>query len=317
MEIRSVILALLALTLTTFGGTEAIRINTSTKRIVDMTSVKIPSGMTLEVESGGIVKFSDLNFIADANANEILVFDTVTSAVNEITVANAATGNGPTISATGGDTNVSLNLTPKGSGVVNINGLGGINVVGPSVIGGNVRAGVTFGTGSGVGFGDVAWIVNSGTDKLKFWNSTFNGAPLIQLGGETTSFPAIKRSSTSVGIRLADDSADAPFSASNGTFSGTMTVGGGSTVQSFRTGTTTWDPGSLANGATEKKSSVTVTGVAVGDPVTASLTTIVSSDWAVQACVTATNTVEVKITNNTGGVVDLGSGTLRINCIKF
>lgn len=63
-------------------------------------------------------KLVDGGFIADANGNELIIGDTVTSAVNEITVANAATGNPPTISATGGDTNIDLKLDPKGSGKV-------------------------------------------------------------------------------------------------------------------------------------------------------------------------------------------------------
>jgi hypothetical protein len=38
--------------------------------------------------------------------------------VNEFTITNSATGNAPNISATGGDTNIDLNLTPKGIGRV-------------------------------------------------------------------------------------------------------------------------------------------------------------------------------------------------------
>lgn len=67
-------------------------------------------------------KFADLGFIADANGNELIIMDTTASAVNEITVANAATGNAPTITASGGDTNVSINLLPKGSGAVQVSG---------------------------------------------------------------------------------------------------------------------------------------------------------------------------------------------------
>jgi hypothetical protein len=52
--------------------------------------------------------------IIDANANEQLLFTQTASATNEITIANAAAGNSPVISATGGDTNVGLTLTPKG-----------------------------------------------------------------------------------------------------------------------------------------------------------------------------------------------------------
>lgn len=56
--------------------------------------------------------------ILDSNGNEILITAKVASAVNEVTVTNAATGNGPDISATGTDTNIDITLTPKGTGRV-------------------------------------------------------------------------------------------------------------------------------------------------------------------------------------------------------
>lgn len=58
--------------------------------------------------------------INDTNNNELIKVTATGSAVNELTIANAATGNSPTISATGGDTDIDINLTPKGSGDVNI-----------------------------------------------------------------------------------------------------------------------------------------------------------------------------------------------------
>jgi hypothetical protein len=60
--------------------------------------------------------------ILDSNSNEQIKFTTTASASNEITVANAATANNPTISATGSDTNIGLNLTPKGIGRITANG---------------------------------------------------------------------------------------------------------------------------------------------------------------------------------------------------
>jgi hypothetical protein len=61
--------------------------------------------------------------IIDENANEQIKFTTTASATNEITIANAAAGNSPVISATGGDTNVGLTLTPKGDlGRITLNG---------------------------------------------------------------------------------------------------------------------------------------------------------------------------------------------------
>ena len=63
-------------------------------------------------------KFASGGFIADANGNELLIFTTIASAVNEITVSNGATGNAPSLSASGGDTNIDILLTPKGTGIV-------------------------------------------------------------------------------------------------------------------------------------------------------------------------------------------------------
>lgn len=60
--------------------------------------------------------------ILDSSGLEVLKGATVASAVNEVTATSAATGNAPSLSATGGDTNVSLNLVSKGTGTVQVNG---------------------------------------------------------------------------------------------------------------------------------------------------------------------------------------------------
>ena len=56
--------------------------------------------------------------ILDTSGNELALLTATGSAVNEFTIANAATGNGPTLSSTGGDTNIDINVTPKGTGDV-------------------------------------------------------------------------------------------------------------------------------------------------------------------------------------------------------
>jgi hypothetical protein len=61
---------------------------------------------------------ADANYIKDDAGNELLKWSKTASAVNELTIKNAATGNAPSISATGGDTNVDLTLIPKGTGTV-------------------------------------------------------------------------------------------------------------------------------------------------------------------------------------------------------
>ena len=71
--------------------------------------------------------------ILDENSNEQISFTTTGSAVNEFTIANAATGNAPAISATGGDANIDLNITPKGYGRATFYGQGKIQSVAEKV----------------------------------------------------------------------------------------------------------------------------------------------------------------------------------------
>ena len=69
-----------------------------------------------------MIDFDDAHGIRDENANEQLIFETTSSAVNHVDVTNAATGNGPQIGAVGGDTNISLKLRPKATGNIEIMG---------------------------------------------------------------------------------------------------------------------------------------------------------------------------------------------------
>ena len=82
--------------------------------VVDDTSPQL--GGNLDTNSF-MIDFDDNHGIRDENGNEQLQFQTTASAVNHFDITNAATGNSPTISAVGGDTNIDLTLVPKGSGV--------------------------------------------------------------------------------------------------------------------------------------------------------------------------------------------------------
>jgi hypothetical protein len=72
------------------------------------------------------------NAIGDGTL-ELLKFSETGSAVNEFTVANAATGNGPILSSTGDDTNVDININPKGTGVLK-SGSSAVKIAGKETI---------------------------------------------------------------------------------------------------------------------------------------------------------------------------------------
>jgi hypothetical protein len=67
--------------------------------------------------------------VEDVNSNEVLKFSSTASAVNEITVTNKATGAGPTLEPTGGDTNIDLILRSKGTGSVTLADSSGNEVI--------------------------------------------------------------------------------------------------------------------------------------------------------------------------------------------
>ena len=89
-------------------------------------------GGNLDTNSHNIL-IDDAHFIGDENGNEQIIFQTTSSAVNQFDVTNAASGSGPTLSSTGDDTNVDLNLVPKGSGVVQIDGSNGVAIQSGSI----------------------------------------------------------------------------------------------------------------------------------------------------------------------------------------
>ena len=87
--------------------------------VVDDTSPQL--GGDLDTNDFNIA-FDDAHGINDENGNEQIVFQTTSSAVNQLDITNAATGSAPSIQATGGDSNINLRVGPKGTGLVEVLG---------------------------------------------------------------------------------------------------------------------------------------------------------------------------------------------------
>jgi len=101
---------------TTFAlgaGTQTYTFPTATATLVSLTGTETLTNKTLTTPV--------ILQINDATGNETLKLASIASAVNEVTIENAATGNAVHISATGGDASIGLHLAGKGaSGYVNV-----------------------------------------------------------------------------------------------------------------------------------------------------------------------------------------------------
>ena len=120
-------------------------------------------------------KFADGGFIADANGNELIKLQTTSSAVNELEVTNAATGDAVIIGASGGDSNIDITLTPKGTGEVNI-AADNLNYAGTAVTASGAELNYND-TGSSVGTVVASKVVtvDANKDVASFRNITLTG----------------------------------------------------------------------------------------------------------------------------------------------
>ena len=118
-----------SLTIKFFDGTDDITfatVNTSantvdftdssvTFDIVNDTSPQL--GGDLDTNSANI-KIDDAHGILDDDGNELIIFQKTGSAVNQFDITNNASGSNPILEGTGGDSNIGIDLKPKGTGEI-------------------------------------------------------------------------------------------------------------------------------------------------------------------------------------------------------
>jgi hypothetical protein len=104
----------------TFGATDKSTkiLFTDGTNVIDTGTVSLTGVQTLTNKTLTAPILDEIN---DSNGNEEIIFTTTASAVNEITITNAATGNRPDISVTGDDTNIGLSVSTKGTGLILFN----------------------------------------------------------------------------------------------------------------------------------------------------------------------------------------------------
>ena len=96
----------------------------STVSITGLSTTATGTVLTLtdsSINSTQDIRLPTAKAIADDSGNEYIKFVKTASAVNEISITNSATGNSPDLSVTGGDTNIGLSITTKGTGLIKFN----------------------------------------------------------------------------------------------------------------------------------------------------------------------------------------------------
>ena len=152
---------------------KTLAIGTGISDVVDDTSPQL--GGDLDTNSFNIA-FDDAHGINDENGNQQIVFQTTSSAVNQFDITNAATGNAPSISATGDDSNIDIALIPKGTGETKV-GTGSADATITSSGAHNLILDTNSGTNSG-----VITIVDGANGNITI---TPNGSGNIVLDGLT------------------------------------------------------------------------------------------------------------------------------------
>ena len=177
--------------------------STVSTELVNDTSPQL--GGYLDTNSHNIL-IDDAHFIGDESGNEQIIFQTTGSAVNEVEITNAATGNGPIIGSSG-ETNVDLNLNPKGTGVLK-SGSSAVKIAGKETI----------------------WI-----PALAMYPNTTNGAEAAQV--ELSNGPEIKSLDFD---KDSDEFAQFAVAFPKSWNAGTVTFQAFFTATSTNTGTTAW-----------------------------------------------------------------------------
>ena len=151
-------------TLATIGGTQTLTNKTLTSPTLNTAKI----GTSLN----------------DANGNELIKVTATGSAVNELTIANGASTTGPTLSATGGGTNLNIIMTPKGTGSVELNKAAfssstitsnGAASTAATLIIGNKGTQLDVSLANGTTIGEYKIFTNKGAGAMHVTPATFRG----------------------------------------------------------------------------------------------------------------------------------------------
>jgi hypothetical protein len=199
-----------------FGGTTAsfpsIKRNASA-----LNFRKADDSADTDITAAGATFSSTLNITGAAATNRLVTLQT--ASVNRWTIyADNSTESGANVGSNlifsrYSDTGVLID-----SPIAITRSTGGITTSSSITGGGFIFAA----SASQIGWSTRSALQSAVDGNIMISNNAATSFGLLQLGGSTSSYPAIKRSSAAIAIRLADDSGDAAFSAAGATFSGNI-----------------------------------------------------------------------------------------------
>lgn len=137
---------------------------------------------------------------------------------------NAGTGWTRLILGTNDSSGVAIKKTSQTFGFRNGNDSGDANITTAGIV---ASGDITTGNGNAFTWSTRSQIRSSADGLIELFNAANTGFTRLNLGGTSASFPAIKRNGTNLNFRLADDSADTSFTASQGLFSSGVTSNSG------------------------------------------------------------------------------------------
>lgn len=207
-----------ALSLGNSSFNSAITLLTGTSNLTLNTSQFVVNGTTGNVGIGSTTPAYKLSVEGSSTlGNQAIAgyFTATTTTASTFPFASttqiSATGNGYFATTAGG---VGIGTTNLAGFALNVAGTGNFS---------NTVTGANFNAGSGEFYWNGKTALKGGvTDgNLQLLNSAENSFGLLQFGGTTSSFPAIKRNSAGIDFRLADDSGYANVAVGNLTVNGT------------------------------------------------------------------------------------------------
>lgn len=140
------------------------------------------SSATMTLNGTKVILGND-QFIADSSGNSQLSFVKTSTAVNQWTMTNAATGSGVQLTATGTDTNIGATVKSKGSGALSLNaGTGNVVLTGTAIQLASTQS-LLDANGNALLSGTA---ITSSVNNIKLTNAATTTNPIISAAGSDT-----------------------------------------------------------------------------------------------------------------------------------